>query len=566
MTHDLVIRGGTVVDGTGAEPKAADVAIDGDIVVAVGDVEQSGKKEVDATGKIVTPGFVDIHTHLDAQLGWDPLGSSSCWHGVTSVVLGNCGVTFAPVKSGDQDFLAEMMESVEDIPAQSILEGLPWNWNTYGEYLDVLETLPKGVNVGGMVGHCAVRVAAMGDRSLDEEPATAEDIQLMVSMVEEAMEAGALGFSTSRTHLHKVPDGRHVPGTHATSDELLALAEPLKKHGGVFEAAARLAGRAESDGSSDPVQEEIAMYGEISRRSNCPVTFGLTQVDLVPDLHTRVLSHVEDENENGAVLRPQTTSRQIGILFGLSGRTPFDGAEGWRELRDLPLEEKVARFNDPSSRASLLESAEQYFQYLPLDWNNFFPLPDNPVRHDLGPEESLGAIAGKRGVSVVEAWIDISLEMNGRRIFTLPFLNQKMDEAVEMIQRPYVVMGLADAGAHARQIMDASQPTFFLTHWVRDKGMFTIEEAIRRLTSDTADLFGIKDRGRLIPGSKADVNVIDFDGLALHYPEMTHDFPGGAGRWTQRADGYDTTIVNGQIYMESGNHSGALAGEMLRNQ
>ena len=366
MAHDLVIRGGTVVDGTGAEAKQADVAIDGDTVVEVGEITQEGKKEIDATGKLVTPGFVDIHTHLDAQLGWDPLGSSSCWHGVTSVVLGNCGVTFAPVNPGGQDFLAEMMESVEDIPAESILDGLPWNWNTYGEYLDVLETFPKGVNVGGMVGHCAVRVAAMGDRSLDEEPATAEDIQTMVSMVEEAMAAGALGFSTSRTHLHKVPDGRHVPGTHATPDELIALAEPLKKYGGVFESAPRLAGRAESEGSTDPVQEEIAMYGEISRRSDCPVTFGLTQVDIVPDLHTRVLTHVEEENENGAVLRPQTTSRQIGILFGLSGRTPFDGAEGWRELRDLPLEDKVARFTDTETRVALTESAEEYFKHLSL--------------------------------------------------------------------------------------------------------------------------------------------------------------------------------------------------------
>ena len=520
MTHDLVIRGGTVVDGTGAAATTADVAIDDGLVTEVGAIHGSARREIDADGRIVTPGFVDIHTHLDAQLAWDPIASSSCWHGVTSIVMGNCGVTFAPVAPGGREFLAEMMESVEDIPAQSILDGLSWNWNTYGEYLDEIEALPKGVNVGGMVGHCAVRVAAMGERSLDEDPATAEDIAAMVPMVDEALDAGALGFSTSRTFLHRVPDGRYVPGTHAAEDELLAFADSLGRHGGVFEASARLGGRNDPEGRF--TRDEIHMYGDISRRAGCPVTFGLTQVDIVPDMHLRVLDHVAEENAAGAHIRPQTTSRQIGILFGLTGRTPFDRADGWRDLRDLP------------------------------------------VRHDLERSESVAAEAERRGVSIAEAWVDLALELDGRRLFTLPFLNQRLESAVGMLERPEVVMGLADAGAHAKQIMDASQPTFFLTHWVRDQGRFTLEEGVRRLTSDTADLFGIDGRGRLVPGARADVNVIDLEGLRLHYPEMAHDFPGGAGRWIQRADGYDATIVNGEVFMESGEHTGALAGRMLR--
>ena len=274
MAHDLIIRGGTVVDGTGAPPRTADVVIDGDRIVEVGRSEGSARREIDADGLVVTPGFVDIHTHLDAQLAWDPIGSSACWHGVTSVVLGNCGVTFAPVAPGGRQALAEMMESVEDIPAASILQGLSWNWESYGDYLDELDGLPKGLNVGGMVGHCAVRLAAMGERGMDETPSGAEDIATMVRMVDEALAAGALGFSTSRTLLHHVPDGRNVPGTFAAPDELLAFADVLRARGGIFEAAPAYL-RVEG-GSGDPAADEVAMYGDISRAGDCAVSIALT--------------------------------------------------------------------------------------------------------------------------------------------------------------------------------------------------------------------------------------------------------------------------------------------------
>ena len=558
MTTDLVIRGGSVIDGTGSPAFTADIAVEDDRIVEIGKVEDKGKREIDADGQIVTPGFVDIHTHLDAQLAWDPIGSSSCWHGVTSVVLGNCGVTFAPVSKDGATVLAEMMESVEDIPAESILNGLSWNWSSYGEYLEEVASLPKGVNVGGMVGHCAVRLAAMGERSLDETPATLEDIEAMVPMVKEAMDAGALGFSTSRTFLHKVPDGRFVPGTHAAAEELLAFAEVMAQYKGtVFEAAAKLGGK--------DSREEIKMYGDISRLAGCPVTFGLTQVDIAPQLHLQVLDYVEEENALGADLHPQTTSKHIGVLLGLSARTPFDRAEGWAEMTDLPLEEKIVRLSNPETREMLIKAAEERLEGLPLDWGKFYALPDDPVRHDLRPEESVAAKAEKRGVSIPEQWIDEALELEGKRLFIFPVLNQQMDAAAEMLTRPYVTLGLADAGAHSKQIMDASQPTFFLTHWVREKGMFSLEEGIRRMTSDTADLFGIQNRGRLKQGSFADINIIDFDGMSLEYPEIVNDFPGGAGRFIQRSTGYSKTIVNGEVFMQDGEHSGALNGKMLRN-
>ena len=558
MTTDLVIRGGSVIDGTGSPAFTADIAVEDDRIVEIGKVEGKGKREIDADGQIVTPGFVDIHTHLDAQLAWDPIASSSCWHGVTSVVLGNCGVTFAPVAKGGATVLAEMMESVEDIPAESILNGLSWNWSSYGEYLDEVENLPKGVNVGGMVGHCAVRLAAMGERSIDETPATLEDIEAMVPMVKEAMEAGALGFSTSRTFLHKVPDGRFVPGTHAEAEELLAFAEVMAQYKGtVFEAAAKLGGK--------DSREEIKMYGDISRLAGCPVTFGLTQVDIAPQLHLQILDYVEEENALGADLHPQTTSKHIGVLLGLSARTPFDRAEGWAEMTDLPLEEKIVRMSNSETREMLIKAAEERLESLPLDWGKFYALPDDPVRHDLRPEESVAAKAEKRGVSIPEQWIDEALELEGKRLFIFPVLNQQMEAAAEMLTRPYVTLGLADAGAHSKQIMDASQPTFFLTHWIREKGMFSLEEGIRRMTSDTADLFGIQNRGRLRQGSFADINIIDFDGMSLEYPEIVNDFPGGAGRFIQRSTGYSKTIVNGEVFMQDGEHSGVLNGKMLRN-
>lgn len=562
MKHDIVIRGGLVVDGTGAPGRVADVAIDGDRISAIGAVSGTGRREIAADGRIVTPGFVDIHSHLDAQVAWDPVLSSSCWHGVTSVVIGNCGVTFAPCKPADRRFLAEMMESVEDIPAEGILNGLPWDWITYGEYLGSLDRMPKGINVGGMVGHCAVRYYVMGDRSADQVPATPEEIRQMCDLVEEAMRAGALGFSTSRTRLHKVPDGRHVPGTWADTEEMLAIGDVLGRLGrGVFESAPRFEGDNEH---YDKSRAEIAWMSELSRRTGRPVTFGISQADARPDLFRRAIGFAEDGNAAGAHVRPQTTVRGIGLLVGLScSRTPWDNLPGWKALRGLELADKLAALGNAERRAALIAEADAGSAWVALDRLYFLDADDAAYYPD--PSLSLAGLAAAMNSSPAAAFCELALRTAGRALFTHAFLNQRPEAVEEMIANPTVVLGLADAGAHVGQIMDASQPTFFLRDWVRDRKLLTIEQAIRRLTSDTAELFGIADRGVLRAGAYADVNVIDLAGLRLPAPEYVRDFPGGAGRFIQRGAGYDCTLVNGQVFMERGEHTGAFAGRILRS-
>ena len=574
MAHfDVLIRGGTVVDGTGAPAVRADVGIVGSRIAAVGDLTtSSATRLIDATGRLVTPGFVDIHTHLDAQIAWDPVASSSCWHGVTSVVMGNCGVTFAPCRPEDRSYLAELMESVEDIPRAAILDGLPWDWVTYGEYLASIERMPKGVNVGGMVGHCALRQFAMGERALDKDEPTADDMAMMCDLLDEAMRAGALGFSTSRTYLHKVPDGRPVPGTYARPSELYAFADVLGRHGaGVFESASRL-GEGERDDPEVPLtRAEVAWMGEVSRRSGLPVSFGLTQHDSRPDLYERIIAFAKEENASGATVRPQTTARSVGVLYSIDTFTPFDRAPAWRELRRRDDEGRqpsraaiMTAIRDTVTRAKLIEAADETPPGLDV-WQLFVLNQPGGARYDLDPQCSLGAEAERRGVSAAAAFIELVLETDGGVVLSYPFLNQRLDAVETMLDDPLVTLGLADAGAHVGQILDASQPTFLLTYWVRERGRWTIEEAVRRLTSDTADLFGIVDRGRLVPGAFADVNVIDWDGLHLPPPEYVHDFPHGAGRYVQGASGYDVTLVNGQVFMEHGAHTGVFAGTVLRN-
>ena len=563
MEYDILIKNGTVVDGTGDKPRQADVAIKGDRIVAIGEIRGNADKVIDAKGAYVTPGFVDIHTHLDAQIAWDPIASSSCYHGVTSVVMGNCGVSFAPVKPGDREYLAEMMESVEDIPKQAIETGLPWDWETYGEYLASIERMPKGVNVGGMVGHCAVRYHVMGERSLDETPATAEDIQGMQELVKEAIDAGALGFSTSRTFMHRVPDGRPVPGTYAQPEELLAIGEVMGTAGrGVFEAAARLGERDNKE--LDNTRAEVAWMGELSRKNNVNITFGLTQSDRRPELFQSVIDFSEHENSSGAKLRPQTTSRGIGSLMAFLHRTPFDQAPTWRALRKLSAEEKLAVLADEKQCQGLMDDVN--LDDVKLDFEKLFVLKPGQVRYDMDPELSLAEIARKRNVDVVTAFLDISRETKGQAVFTFAFLNQSMDAVESMLNQPIVAMGLADSGAHVGQIMDASQPTWLLKYWVKERGLMSIEEAIRRWTSDTAAIFGIKERGTLAPGNYADINIINLDELDLGLPEYVYDFPHGAGRYLQRAKGYSHTLVNGQVFMQDGEPTGNLAGLMLQNQ
>ena len=558
--HDVIITGGTVVDGTGAPAIQADVAVSGGTITHIGTVDGPAARSVDATGKLVTPGFVDIHTHLDAQISWDPLGTSSCYHGVTSVVIGNCGVTFAPCRPEDRRGLAEMMESVEDIPADAIMSGLSWDWETYGEYLRELDGRPKGLNVGGMIGHSALRRYVMGDRALDTEP-TAEDLAAMVELVDEAMTAGALGLSSSRTILHTGADGQPIPGTFAGLDELLALAGVLGEHGrGVFETAAMLG--SQNGATPESTVTEVGVLAEISRATGRPVSFGLTQTIAGEGLHRQVLDLVAEANRTGARVHPQTTVRSVGVLFGLAHHTPYGGCPAWQELNGLDLGERLALIRS-DRRAELIAQADG--REGGIDPALLFPLDTVPADYSLDPSTSLAARAAAAGTTPAALWLDLLDETDGACLLVWPFLNQTPAEVEHLLGDPNVVLGLADAGAHVGQIMDASQPTWFLAHWVRDRKLYSLEEGVARLTSIPADLFAMPDRGVLAVGRPADLNVIDLEALSLPLPTFAHDFPGGAGRWVQGASGYDLTMVNGVITVEQGEHTGALPGVTLRS-
>jgi len=562
MGHDLVIRGGTVVDGTGAPSVRADVAIDGDRIVSVGDVDASGAAEViEADGRLVTPGFVDLHSHLDAQIGWDPLMSSSCWHGVTSVVMGNCGMTFAPLRPGQAETLANMMESVEDIPASAILQGLDWNWETYGQYLDAVDAMPKGINSAGYVGDVAVRTYVCGEAACDEDfVASPEQLAEMARLVEEGLRAGAVGYSISRSLTHRVPDGRWVPGTWSDPEEFFTIAEPLGRLGkGVLDCAPRYN---ETDGSTSRVDEEMAWIAELSRRTGRPFTFNLAQMQSLGDHYRRVVDLSTQANETGAQLRPQTTPRSIGILFSLAANTLVDNLPSFAPLKQLDAAGRLAAIRDPEVRERLV--AEAATQPGDAYGRMFLMEPDAGAVYRYGPDDSIAAQAAAHGMSPIAWYLDVLDRTDGAAVANWPVLNQDFDAIEELMTSPVTVMGLADAGAHATQIMDASQPTFFLSHWVRDRGLFGIEEGVRRVTSDTASLIGLTDRGVVRVGAFADLNVVDLDGLRLPLPEIAHDFPGGSPRFVQRAEGIDHTVVNGRHFLDHGEHTGALAGRLLR--
>ncbi len=564
--HDIVIRHGEVVDGTGAAPVRADVAIDGDRITEVGTVETKGRREIDASGRVVTPGFVDIHTHLDAQLFWDPAASPSCYHGVTTVVLGNCGVTFAPVRPGEQRYLAGMMESVEDIPVETIMDGLDWGWETYGDYLRALGSRRLGVNAGGMIGHAALRYYVMGPRSLEETPATADDIEAMAGLLAEAIDSGALGFSTSRSFLHTAPDGTPVPGTFALPEELAAFAGVLaSRQRGVIEVVPRIG---ERDGAArENSVKEMAWMEEVSRQSGRPLTFAITQSDRRPGLWSWVMDEVAAARGRGASLWPQTSARGSAILYGLAGRTPYDALPAWAGLMAKPWAGKLAALDDEELRHRLVAEADQPSglsgPLAPKDPAKLYLLKPGVASYDVRPENSLAAEAGRRGVTPAHAFLDYILETRGRGLLYYPVLNQDLGAVAAMLTNKNVVIGLGDAGAHVALTMDAGQPSYVLSHWVRDEGLLGLGEAIRKLTLEGAELFGISGRGLLAPGTFADVNVIDLDGLRLRTPEMAADFPLGASRYVQQAEGYDYTLVNGQVLVDHGQLTAERPGRLV---
>jgi N-acyl-D-aspartate/D-glutamate deacylase len=560
MGHDLVIRGGSVVDGSGAPPRTADVAIDGDRITAIGSVTDSASRVIEADGAYVTPGFVDLHSHFDAQIGWDPLLSSSCWHGVTSVLMGNCGMSFAPLRPGDHETLARMMESVEDIPGDSIIAGLDWNWESYGGYLDAVDALPKGVNVGGMIGHVALRYYVMGPRSIDEGAIPSDDeLAAMTAHVDDALRAGAIGVSTSRSLVHRVPDGRHVPGTWADARELGALAAALARHPhAIFEGAPRFT---HADGATPRVEDEFDLFAGVAHASGCRTTFNLSTLGSVPGHWLVVLERAARANAAGGHIRPQTTPRAIGVLFSLAASTPWDRLPAWSALQRVSFADRLAQVRDPVRRADLITQADAAGRGID---ELYVMTPERGARYELDPDNRLAARAAREGHSAAAEFLRLVDAHDGAVLLNWPVQNADFDAIEAMLDDPNIIMGLADAGAHATQIMDASQATFFLQHWVRERGHFTIEEAVRRVTSDTATFLGLADRGTLTEGAHADVNVIDLDALHLELPEIVHDFPGDAPRYVQRCRGIEATIVNGELFMERGEHTGALAGRLLR--
>jgi N-acyl-D-amino-acid deacylase len=577
--HDLVIRGGTVVDGTGAPARVADVAIDGARITAVGAVPGPARETLDAQGLLVTPGFVDIHTHYDGQATWDPHLVPSCWHGVTTLVFGNCGVGFAPVRSDRRAWLIGLMEGVEDIPGAALAAGIRWEWESFPEYLDALARMPRALDVGAQVPHGALRAYVMGERGAANEPATPEDIAAMARLVREALEAGALGFTTSRTAGHRGVDGRPVPGTFAHDDELAGIGNALAAVGrGVFEVAEAGTGGHASGDAAGAAEREVAWMARLSAAMHRPVSFLVMQSEEDPDLWRRLLALAEEAAGQGADLVPQVAARPFGMFAGLQSRVnPFASRPTYQRLAALPLAERVVRLRDPEVRRRILaeqpagtaEPGTLAALLGPAMYARLFPLGD-PPDYEPPAEASVAAIAAREGRAPEAVLYDLMLRHEGRELLFYPVLNYAgctAEPIREMILHPRSVLGLGDGGAHCGIICDASMTTFMLTHWVRDRQRgprIPLETAVRRLTHDPAALYGLDDRGVLAPGRKADVNLIDLRRLQLRLPEMAFDLPAGARRLLQRADGYVATLVSGCVVMREGTPTGALPGRLVR--
>lgn len=553
MSHDLVIRNGQVIDGTGAESFTADVAIDGDTITSVGVVDAPGEKEIDAKGHAVTPGFVDIHTHLDAQIGWDPQLTPLSWHGVTTALLGNCGVTFAPVRPGDAPTLAGMMETVEDIPREAILGGLPWNWEGYGGYLDAIEASRPGINVAGLVGHCAVRYYVMGERAVEETP-TAAELARMAEVVGESVRDGAIGFSTSRIIGHVLPDGRDVPGTHAEHGELVRIAEAVRDAGGgLMQNVLNLAG--DFEGELDLIERE-------ARASGDRVLFSIT-AGRSDESGTLFTDRIDAMRAQGLDVSGVAIPRGSGFVAGLVNTLPWNHG-AWKALRKLDFEGRVQAIEDPEMFSTLVEDAKSdksYFSKVPLYWLGDGDVPDYLFRE----EREVSQMGKSEGLHPAEVFLRLSLETRGKALFVLQMFNPNMRAVADLISKGDVLPGLGDAGAHVGQVMDSGWCSFVLSHWVRDAKLFSVEEAVRRMTTAPARIIGVEDRGRIATGLRADLNVIDLERVSERMPEFVHDFPGGAGRFVQRAQGYLATICNGETMLEADELLGTRSGQVLRS-
>ncbi|MFX4222125.1 MAG: N-acyl-D-amino-acid deacylase family protein [Thalassobaculum sp.] len=563
----LIIRGGTIVDGTGAAAYAGDVALAGDRILAVGDIgSTTAAEEIDARGKIVTPGFVDIHTHYDGQAVWDRHMAPSAWHGVTTAVMGNCGVGFAPCKPADREKLVELMEGVEDIPGPVMHEGLNWQWESFGEYLDVLDRQPRDIDLCTLLPHAALRVYVMGERAIQHEQANQEDIARMRDLTREAMEAGAFGFSTSRTISHKTLAGDLTPTLRAHEDELTGIAMGMKEAGSGFLEIV-------SDWNEPSPEGEFAVLRRVVEKSGRTAVFSLTQRHDRPDFWRDLMRMSNEAKADGLSIRPVAAPRPIGILLGLEGsQNPFSGTRTYRSIAHLPLDERVEAMRDPEVRAKILADDPIKESTFPLihriSFSKMFRL-GSPANYEPKRDESIAAIAERESRTPQEVAYDILLERDGKAFIYTPlvnFVNYDMSTPEAMLADPNVIMGLGDGGAHVGFILDAGFPTWLMSYWGRDRARFPMEDVIRRLTSDTAGAAGLSDRGVLKPGKKADVNVIDWDAVGFSDPYVTFDLPAGGKRLLQKSQGYTATIASGQVTYREGAATGALPGRVVRGQ
>ena len=561
MPYDLVIKNGTVIDGTGLPRYRADVAVRHGRIAAIGRIREAAREVVDAEGRVVTPGFIDGHTHMDAQVFWDPYGTCSCWHGVTTVVMGNCGFTLAPCGKRERHLVVRNLERAEDIAAEAMDAGIDWTWTTFPEFLDRVDALPKGINYAGYVGHSALRTFAMGERAFEKE-SSEDELSVMERELGDAMRAGAIGFTTSRSPSHETPDRRPVASRLASWDEVRRLVGVLgEMNAGVFELAGERAG-----GDPERLREYHVRLRDLAVESGRPITWGLFSRREEPDLWRTYLALLEETAARGGRMFAQVHSRALTVVLSFKTNLPFDRLPAWRELRALPLDQQQARLRDPELRRRLVEAAKERDERRPIgaearlgsyEWIFVMDSPE-------GPHRSVAEIARERGIDPVEAIIDLALEKDLDRFFLQPIANENQDHALELITHPRTVVTFSDSGAHVSQIMDASLQTHLLSYWVRARRALALEQAVRMLSFAPATYWGFADRGLIREGMAADLLVFDPDTIAPEMPEVVRDLPAGARRLTQRARGIAATVVNGEVVLRDGKPTGALPGQLLR--
>ena len=560
MGYDLVVKNGMIIDGSGGPRYRGDVGVKDGKIATIGRINAPADDVVDAEGQVVTPGFVDGHTHMDAQIFWDSLGSCSCYHGVTSVVMGNCGFTLAPCREEEIDYVFRNLERAEDISRDAMLEGINWSWETYPEYLDAIDKLPKGMNYAGYVGHSALRTYIMGERAFDEQ-ATEDDLAAMVANVQDAVKAGAIGFSTSRSPAHLQPDDRPVASRIADFSEVSAIVHGMGDIGaGIFQLAMER-------GTDEELQAFYRKLMDLSKDSGRPITFGSLSRRTNPGGWKGLYDIVEQGNQDGARVFTQVQAREINVVLSFETQLPFDDWPVWRDIRKLPLKDQMAALRDPETKRKLIESANGTKsnkavtggEARPPEWDYFY-LMDKAT----WPHRNLADIARERGVDPVEAMIDIALEHDLNVFFRQPIANENEDDALEIMKHPRSCVTFSDSGAHVSQIMDSSIQTHLLSYWVRDRQEFSLEQAVRMITYDTATNWGFHDRGLLREGMAADIVVFDPDKVTPQMPTVEYDLPAGAQRLKQMADGIAATVINGQVVLRNNEHTGALPGQLLR--